>query len=200
MLHYCSFSLLISRVPQVRTKDISGELAVVCQHSSQDGSVSASVCACGLAATLLRTQGISAACGLACCALKLSPVRNPFLCNARSSRCCCSAAAQGQPQPSVLGAAFPCTCSLCRASCWCHRAGRAADPAAQGVQAVPPCARCLPVLSTAGKRERGFQQWSCFPRQVQSPVSCESCLHMVWGITCGRATAPIVKSWQCSWV
>lgn len=73
------------------------------KHSIQDALAD---CACGLAAMLLRAQGFYAPYRLAHCAPKLSPVRSPFLCNAKSSWCCCIAATRGQPQPFVLQAAL----------------------------------------------------------------------------------------------
>lgn len=76
------------------------------KHSIQDALVFVADCACSLADMLLRARGIYAPCRLARCAPKLSPVRRPFLCNAKSSLCCCVPATRGQPQPFVLQAAL----------------------------------------------------------------------------------------------
>lgn len=124
VLHYYNFSYFahFQDARDRHKRDFWG-LATVPKHSSQDGLVSASVCAGGLAATLVRTQGTSAACGLARCALEFSPVRKPFLCNTRSSWCHWGAAAQGQPQPSIFGVRFLARAAFARAGCGCHRAG-----------------------------------------------------------------------------
>lgn len=106
-------------------------------------------------------------CSMRSCALKLSPVRKPFLCNAKNS---CSAAAQGQLPPFILRAAFPCPCSICPCKLLVPRGWLNHRPCWPGMQEVggqrsllwvqlrSKSVVWLPAASCAGG--------CCFPRQV----------------------------------
>lgn len=151
-------------------------------------------------ATLLRVQGISAACRLARCALKESPVRRPFLCNAKSSWCRGSPATQGSPSPSSFRLHFLARAVFACASYWCHWLLEPPSPPVTGVQEGGGAA-CLPSLSVAQKQGCDAASSSgpaagaaAFPARRSSPAgSAEDRGHCLWASGRLHCKEPVVQ-------